>query len=64
MDRPPLDCREQDEQLCLFRDGEDVLRALDVQDAKFYLDFIVLCIFFVVLRIGCYFVLRWRVRVH
>lgn len=61
-DREPLHCNE-DEQ-CLFHDGKDVLKALDVEGAKFYIDFIALCGFFIILRIGCYLVLRWRVKVH
>ena len=63
-DREPLECTENDVTLCKFRVGEDILKQLDVEDAKFYVDFIALCVFFLVLRIGCYFVLRWRVRVH
>lgn len=63
-DREPLDCEEDNKRLCMFRDGEDVLKELDVEDAKFYIDFIVLCLFFVILRFGCYLVLRWRVKVH
>ncbi|XP_005103127.1 ATP-binding cassette sub-family G member 1 isoform X2 [Aplysia californica] len=59
LDRGDLDC---DENHCIFRQGEDVLRLMDVEDAKFHVDFIILCAFFVVLRLGCYFVLRWRVK--
>lgn len=59
LDRGELDC---DENHCIFRDGTDVLKEMDVEDAKFYIDFIVLCAFFVVLRGGCYLVLRWRVK--
>ncbi|XP_013066839.1 ATP-binding cassette sub-family G member 1-like isoform X2 [Biomphalaria glabrata] len=58
-DRGDLDC---DENQCIFRQGTDVLKQMDVEDAKFYIDFIVLCGFFVVLRAGCYLVLRWRVK--
>ena len=63
-DREALECKEEDPHMCMFKEGEDVLKALDVEDARFYIDFIVLCAFFIVLRIGCYLVLRWRVRVH
>ena len=63
-DREPLECSEDDIQLCRFTDPKHVLSSLDVENAKFYIDFIVLAVFFVVLRIGCYLVLRWRVRVH
>lgn len=41
-----------------------MIKELDVEDAKFYVDLIVMCVFFVVLRLGCYIVLRWRARVH
>ena len=64
LDREPLECSEDNAQACIFTDPEDMLRTMDVQDAKFYVDFVVLAVFFVVLRIGCYFVLRWRVRVR
>ena len=63
-DREPLDCEHDDVKQCLFRQPDDVLRKLDVEYAHFYVDFVILCSFFVVLRAGCYFVLRWRARVH
>ena len=63
-DRPELICDHSDRHKCVFMYGEAILRELDVHNAKFYLDFIILCVFFVVLRIGCYIVLRWRVKVH
>ncbi len=40
------------------------LQALDVENARFWVDFVVLCVFFVILRFGCYLVLRWRVKVR
>jgi hypothetical protein len=58
-DRSDLECSESQ---CFFTKAKDVLEELDVQNAKFYLDFIILCIFFVILRVACYFVLRWRVK--
>lgn len=64
-DREDLECEEPNVHGgCVFVSGGDVLKTLDVEDAKFYVDFIVLCVFFVVLRLGCYIVLRWRVKVH
>lgn len=63
-EREPLNCNEPEDNKCMFQNGDDVLRKLDVQHAKFHYDFIALCVFFVVLRIGCYIVLRWRVKVH
>ena len=58
-DRENLDC---DEEHCAMRSPENILEALDVDEAKFYIDFIILCIFFIILRISCYFILRWRVK--
>ena len=63
-DREPLNCGEDDARRCLFHEPDDVLRELDVEYAHFYLDFIILCSFFVALRAGCYLVLRWRVKIH
>lgn len=63
LDRGELDCdHAKNTRPCLFQEGEDVLREMDVMDARFHIDFIILCAFFVVLRGGCYFVLRWRVK--
>ncbi|BFZ25912.1 hypothetical protein BsWGS_28950 [Bradybaena similaris] len=59
LDRGSLNCNQRH---CLFRQGTDVLEKLDVENAKFYIDFIVLCVFFVILRAACYLVLRWRVK--
>ena len=62
-ERGVLECSEKSETgECMFKNGDDVLRTMEVEDARFHIDFIVLCAFFVVLRIGCYFVLRWRVK--
>ncbi|XP_071095779.1 ATP-binding cassette sub-family G member 1-like isoform X2 [Haliotis cracherodii] len=58
-DRGSLNC---DESVCIFKKASDVLKQMDVENAEFWLDFIILCIFFVILRIGCYFVLRWKVK--
>ena len=58
-DRDTLNC---DEAYCHYNSPEKVLKQLDVNNAKFYIDFIVLCAFFIILRVGCYFVLRWRVK--
>lgn len=63
-DRELLDCDKEDKRYCTFQDPESILKEMDVEDALFYVDFIVLCLMFVLLRIGCYFVLRWRVKVH
>jgi ABC-type multidrug transport system ATPase subunit/ABC-type multidrug transport system permease subunit len=62
--REPLNCEKDDKKQCIFQEGDDILKELDVEHAKFYIDFIVLCSFFVILRIACYLVLRWRVKFH
>ena len=61
-DRKPLECNAEWAQMCVFRNPKTMLNELDVNDAKIYVDFIVLCVFFVVLRIiGC-LILRYRIK--
>lgn len=62
-DRESLECEKAHQSPeCRYVESNNVLSDLDVENAHFYIDFIVLCVFFVVLRVGCYFVLRWRVK--
>jgi len=70
-DRDPLDCEHETVedlqkrmQMCVFQEPTQMIKELDVEDAKFYVDLIVMCAFFVILRVACYLVLRWRARVH
>jgi ATP-binding cassette, subfamily G (WHITE), member 1 len=63
-DRPPLACDPEDAMCKIMASPEKILEELDVAGAKFYMDFIWLCVFFVVIRIACYIVLWWRVKVH
>ena len=69
-DRDPLDCEhesdniEEQMQKCIFQEPTKMIEELDVENAKFYVDLIVLFAFFIILRLGCYAVLRWRARVH
>ena len=69
VDRKDLHCDKEldtaDMMQCMqFQDPKNILKQLDVSDAKFYIDFIVLCAILAVLRICCYLVLRMRVKMH
>ena len=66
--RGPLDCGEG-EKKCRFRESEEVLDSLDITesalhiaDGKFYFDCIVLGLFFIILRLVTYMVLRYKVK--
>ncbi|XP_075460273.1 ATP-binding cassette sub-family G member 4 isoform X2 [Ascaphus truei] len=59
MDRAPLQCREPP---CPFQLPQRVLQELDVEEAKLYVDFLVLAGFFLGLRLLAYLVLRYRVK--
>ncbi|XP_026067594.1 ATP-binding cassette sub-family G member 4 isoform X2 [Carassius auratus] len=59
MNRSELDCPGL---VCKFQKPEEVLQLLDVEDAKLYVDFIVLGVFFLILRLATYLVLRYKVK--
>ncbi|KAL0973049.1 hypothetical protein UPYG_G00198210 [Umbra pygmaea] len=59
MNRSELHCPGK---ACKFQQPEEVLQLLDVEDAKLYMDFIILGIFFLILRLATYLVLRYKVK--
>ncbi|XP_035489722.1 ATP-binding cassette sub-family G member 4-like isoform X4 [Scophthalmus maximus] len=59
MNRTELVCPGK---VCRFQKPEEVLQLLDVEDAKLYIDFISLGIFFLILRLATYLVLRYKVK--
>ncbi|KAL4608634.1 ATP-binding cassette sub-family G member 4-like [Arapaima gigas] len=59
MNRSELECPAK---MCKFQKPEEVLQLLDVKDARLYVDFMVLGIFFLVLRLVTYLVLRYKVK--
>uniref|UniRef100_A0A3Q2Y418 ATP binding cassette subfamily G member 4 n=1 Tax=Hippocampus comes TaxID=109280 RepID=A0A3Q2Y418_HIPCM len=61
MNRTELEC-DPTVPLCTFQDPMQVLKMLDVEDAKLYVDFLVLGIFFTVIRVATFLVLHWKVR--
>ncbi|KAM9454602.1 ATP-binding cassette sub-family G member 4-like [Clarias gariepinus] len=58
MNRTDLECPDV---VCKFQKPEEVLQLLDVEDAELYVDFIVLGVFFLILRLVTYLVLRYKV---
>ncbi|XP_037829300.1 ATP-binding cassette sub-family G member 4-like isoform X1 [Kryptolebias marmoratus] len=59
MNRSELECPGK---MCKFQQPEEILQLLDMEDAKLYIDFIVLGVFFIILRLATYLVLRYKIK--
>ncbi|XP_072313094.1 ATP-binding cassette sub-family G member 4-like [Eucyclogobius newberryi] len=59
MNRSELVCPED---TCWLQKPEEVLQMLDMEDAKLYMDFIILGIFFLILRLATYLVLLFKIK--
>lgn len=63
MNRSELACPDtMPSGFCKFQKPEEVLQLLDVEEAKLYVDFMVLGAFFLILRLATYLVLRYKVK--
>lgn len=61
--RPMLDCDASgDSKKCIYKKSADFLADMDVDGARFWVDFLVLTAMFIILRVIAYFVLRWKVK--
>lgn len=57
--RPNLECSEA---FCYLKSPSKVLEQLDIAEVNIYMDAGVLLLYFVIVRILGYFILRWKVR--
>ncbi|KAL3314650.1 ATP-binding cassette sub- G member 1 [Cichlidogyrus casuarinus] len=59
--RSALDCSQRGRGLQCFPTANFILGQLSMEQGEYYVDLIVLCIFFLVLRVLCFWVLRYRI---
>ncbi|CAN9502247.1 unnamed protein product [Ophioblennius macclurei] len=59
MNRTTLECPET---VCTLQEPTEVLKMMDVEDAKLYIDFISLGVFFLFYRLATYLVLRYKIK--
>lgn len=60
-DRPKLHCPEP---YCHYKSPIKFLEEFDVQDGIFWVDVLALAVFFVILRVAAFFVLKWKLRLQ
>ncbi|XP_057704799.1 ATP-binding cassette sub-family G member 4-like isoform X5 [Corythoichthys intestinalis] len=59
LDRKNLECKEQ---MCNFEEPQNILQMWDVPEGIIYVDFIILGVFFTIIRVVTYVILRYRIR--
>ena len=62
LERGQLNC--PDGEVCIFQTGQDVLDNLDMDKDRLGIDIAILAGFFIITRVLCYFLLRWKVKSH
>lgn len=63
LERGDLNCPENNDE-CIFKTGQDVLDNLDMDKDRLGIDLAILAGFFIITRVLCYFLLRWKVKSH
>jgi len=63
-DRENLNCARDDPRECLLMEPKVILKQFDVENGMFYLDVVLLVVFFFVFRFCSFLVLKWKVKVR